>query len=180
MPMRKLYKTILGSIHYKEAWADEADCTYHWGVLGRKGKTKSIPIKRGETPEDAVNRALADALTDGYLEIPHDQHSHMVIQFKTDHEWGDSDDLEKRHMVDGLMDECLGWTGNGHCDGGDIGSGTINTFVFVVDAETATKTITSTLRSSGILNDALIALQNSDDEFEVVWPKNYDQPFSTI
>lgn len=35
------------------------------------------------------------------------------------------------------MDETLGWTGLGHCDGGSIGGGTMEVCCYVVDFEIA-------------------------------------------
>jgi hypothetical protein len=36
------------------------------------------------------------------------------------------------------MNECLGWTGNGSCDGGDIGRGKVNIINYVIDVKKAT------------------------------------------
>jgi hypothetical protein len=47
---------------------------------------------------------------------------------------GSTADLDKRVAVEELMNEGLGWTGLGHCDGGDIGSGTMKIFCYVADA----------------------------------------------
>jgi hypothetical protein len=39
------------------------------------------------------------------------------------------------------MSETLGWTGLGHCDGGSIGSGTMEVCCFVVDFELAKQVV---------------------------------------
>lgn len=44
------------------------------------------------------------------------------------------------------MDETLGWTGLGHCDGGSIGSGTMEVAVVVVDVDLAKRVIAADLR----------------------------------
>lgn len=38
-------------------------------------------------------------------------------------------DLEKRHELEDILNESLGWSGLGHCDGGSIGSGTMEVAV---------------------------------------------------
>jgi hypothetical protein len=43
------------------------------------------------------------------------------------------------------MDEALGWTGLGRCDGGSIGSGTMEVCCFVVDFEIARWVISADL-----------------------------------
>lgn len=45
------------------------------------------------------------------------------------------------------MNECLGRTGNGCCDGSDYGSGTLNIFTFTIDQELALTTIRAKLFS---------------------------------
>ncbi len=63
-----------------------------------------------------------------------------LIAFVLQYEYADDqleEALEKRYQVQEVMDEALGWSGNGHCDGGDIGSWTINIFIFVIDVDKA-------------------------------------------
>jgi len=38
--------------------------------------------------------------------------------------FGTVSDLDKRHKLEGVLNELLGWTGLGHVDGSSIGSGT--------------------------------------------------------
>lgn len=42
-------------------------------------------------------------------------------------------DLKKRTRLEDHLNELLGWTGLGHCDGGSIGSGTLEACCLVVD-----------------------------------------------
>ena len=46
------------------------------------------------------------------------------------------------------MNETLGWTGLGHCDGGSIGSGTMEACCFVVDFDIAKRVIEKDLAGS--------------------------------
>lgn len=86
-------------------------------------------------------------------------------------------------MID-LMNECLGWTGNGHCDGGDIGSGTINIFSYVIDPEIAAKTTIECLREENLLEGAIIAIrENIEQEVEeylVRWPESFKGEFFPV
>ena len=82
-----------------------------------------------------------------------------------------------RHGVEDILNECLGWTGNGHCDGGDIGSGTINAYSFVVDPYLAKDSIVNALKKHAIMAGAIIAIQRGED-YEVVWPEDFDGKFS--
>ena len=61
---------------------------------------------------------------------------------------GTPKDLEKRHALEERMNETLGWTGVGHCDGGSIGSGTMEVCCFVVDFDTAKRVIEEDLKGT--------------------------------
>jgi hypothetical protein len=171
----KLYKNVGGIVHYHEAWNDRNRVILHWGVLGRIGDKRIITVNKGETVESVVQRELAKPRRDGYQEIADDEHKLLVIQYKLQN-WGSVRDLEKRHEVEAVVNECLGWTGNGHCDGGDIGSGTINIFSYVIDPIVACKNIVMDLRDKGLPEGAVIAF--ADDDFKVLWPENHEGSLS--
>lgn len=78
--------------------------------------------------------------SEGYNEISIDEHSTVLIEYPIDG-MGTTQDLEKRYRLECRMNETLGWTGLGHCDGGSIGSGTMEVCCFVVDWQVAKKSL---------------------------------------
>jgi hypothetical protein len=62
--------------------------------------------------------------------------------------FGTEDDLNKRNRLMERMDETLGWTGLGNCDGGSIGSNTMEICAYVADFEIAEKTIQEDLKGT--------------------------------
>jgi len=58
---------------------------------------------------------------------------------------GTKEDVAKRHALEDRLNEALGWTGLGECDGGSIGSGTMEACCFVVDSEIAKRVIENDL-----------------------------------
>ena len=52
------------------------------------------------------------------------------------------------HELEDRMNETLGWTGLGNCDGGSIGSGTMEVCCFVVDFKTAKRVIEEDLKNT--------------------------------
>jgi hypothetical protein len=74
---------------------------------------------------------------------------------------GNSEDLDKRHRLQERMDETLGWTGLGHCDGGSIGSGTMEVCNFVVDYEIAKRVIEEDLSGTEFANFTRIYDENA-------------------
>ena len=65
---------------------------------------------------------------------------------------GSKHDVEKRTRLQDRMNETLGWTGLGHCDGGSIGSGTMEVCCFVIDFETAKTVIENDLEGTEFAN----------------------------
>lgn len=61
---------------------------------------------------------------------------------------GDVEDLDKRHRLEDKMNETLGWTGLGMCDGGSIGSGTMEVCCYVVDFDIAKRVIEEDLKGT--------------------------------
>ncbi|UOY93292.1 hypothetical protein MUG87_03965 [Ectobacillus sp. JY-23] len=69
------------------------------------------------------------------------------------------------------MNECLGWTGNGHCDGEDIGSGTINIFNFVIDVKKALRSTLNEFSQNNLLEGVKIACENAEGNYVLLYPE---------
>jgi hypothetical protein len=123
--------------------------------------------------EAAANQALPSS-----AELPDDEMDRIVIQYRIEGH-GNGQDHDKRVTVENLLEECLSESGLGNCDGGDIGSGTMNVFCFVSDTEKARESILQTLRNNGLLDGAVIQETVKGKE-KVVWPPDYVGEFSLI
>jgi hypothetical protein len=176
--MIKLYKRDGAQTRYWEAWSNAGIVIIHWGQLGDKGRVKQVRLKKGQKADSVIKEAARQFRGDGFRAIPTGKHAEVVVQYRTEG-WGSVKDLEKRHKIEDIFNECLGWTGNGHCDGGDIGSGSINIFSLVVDSELAKETIIAELKKKRLLKGAVIAVWE-DDDYTVVWPESYGSKFSIL
>jgi hypothetical protein len=105
----------------------------------------------------------------------------VVIQYRVKG-MGSAKDLGKADVIENLMNECLGWTGLGNCDGQDIGSGTLNVFCDVVDGALAESVVINCLHENGQLDGSVIARRerDGDEEFKVFWPKNFSGEFELM
>lgn len=65
---------------------------------------------------------------------------------------GAINDVEKRHRLEARLNETLGWTGMGMCDGGSIGSGSMEVCSYVVDFEVAKILIENDLAGTEFAN----------------------------
>jgi hypothetical protein len=112
--------------HYHEAWLDEDEneIVEHFGTLGTTGSTKIHTVNADLSEDDNIRGILAAAFADGFREMDDDEHAWLIVEYAID-DMGTVADLEKRHRLEDTLNEILGWAGLGHCDGGSIGSGTM-------------------------------------------------------
>lgn len=176
--MLKLYRTRSGVTEYWEAWITATDVTIHWGNVGEEGETRELPHEAGLHPSEMIKREAKSLRAAGFKpRMTKDLHS-IVIQYKVGGH-GTVNDRDRRVQVEERMNECLGWSGLGHCDGGDMGSGEMNVFCFVVDAAIAEKVIVNDLKEHGLLDGAVIA-QRIGDEAKVLWPHDFAGTFAIL
>jgi predicted DNA-binding WGR domain protein len=145
--MIKLYRKSEEGIHYWETWDHNGMHTVHWGKLGERGQSKELKSSLFRSATKAVQAQIEEKKAEGYQEIPVEEHHVSLIEYAVQG-MGTTTDLDKRHRLESRMDEILGWTGLGHCDGGSIGSGTMEVCCLVVDFETAVKVIAAELRDT--------------------------------
>lgn len=135
-----------------------------------------MSTRRGESPERAIAREADAPRRAGYSEIPLELHAQMIVQYRVGGH-GRAGDLEKLTIVEGVLNECLGWTGNGHCDGHDIGSGSMNAFCLVLDPVKACEAAVSALRAAGVFEGAVVA-NVAGDGFQVLWLCDFKGEFA--
>jgi hypothetical protein len=152
----------------------DGDGAYSYkGQVGASGAITRLPVS-GRIFDAMIEDEISEATADGYSELNEDELIWLVIQYNIDG-MGSEEDLDRRGRIEDIIQACLEHTGNGQCDGGDIGSGTMNVFVQVVNPEAAQKTIIESLGRFGFLDGATIAVRNQsngDDEYYVTWPRD--------
>lgn len=147
--MEKYYRrSSEGALEYWEYWAlPEGGFTVHQGRVGETGVAEDVA-----GPMDASIEAKR---REGFAPIDIDDHHLIVVEYKIDG-FGVAGDLEKRHALEEHLNETLGWTGLGQCDGGDIGSGMMAVFSFVVDYDIAERVLIADLESTPFADYARI------------------------
>ena len=145
--MIKLYKNVDGVFRYHEAWEDDGTITEHWGIVGERGESREHKMPKRMSEEAALLEVLKPALDDGYSALDEDEVRVLLIEFRVD-AMGSPSDLDRRHALQDRMNATLGWTGLGHCDGGSIGSGSMEVCCMVVDTDIATRVIQDDLKNT--------------------------------
>lgn len=145
--MLKLYKFTDTAKHYWETWEADGVHTVHWGELGTQGESKELLSTASQKAEDSIQSEIHRLVAEGYLPVEPEMQATLMIEYLVDG-MGSGTDLDKRNRLIDRMNETLGWTGLGHCDGGSIGSGTMEVCCIVVDFATAKKVIEDDLRDT--------------------------------
>lgn len=170
----KLYNVKNDTLQYWELWDVEEGIITHWGKLGNLGEYKVIKIKSSlieKTAKEKINKKLEE----GYFQLQERQLQNLIIQIPVEEKVLDKD-LKKREAIQNLVNECLGWTGNGHCLDADIGSGTINLFADVIEPYIACKSIIQLFEENNLKNNFIIALKKEAGH-AVLFPSNSTSDF---
>ena len=170
--MVKLYKKENGVTRYFEVWLnDEISLTTHQGILGDTGETEDVIYdEEGDLP---VDMAMAEIISKqkqlGYKEI--EELTELIIQYPKDESINKKVLSKKKTDLEALLNECLGWTGNGHCDGGDISSDALNLFCYVVDKDIAARSILEMLVEESCLDGVRIGYADEfSGEYKLLYP----------
>lgn len=174
--MLKLYKKEGDALRYWEAWVHEGKLTVHQGIVGEMGEDKETPLPADEDPDMAIAQAAEPLVDAGYDEPDLDAMAPLVIQYALQGK-GTGQDFERRHAVEELLTDVLGWTGNGEVEGGETQPGRMNVFCRVMDPEVAVRTIAEALDEEDLVEGALIALVPEGGEPRVLWPPGHSGSF---
>jgi hypothetical protein len=169
----KLYKKIDNKLAYWETWnTDEKTAIIHSGFLGEKGDAKYVNTKNHSDLKSSLNSQIIEKIKDGYQEIPLDTMFTLAITFKLK-SWGTPQDLTKREEYRNIITDNLGWTGNGRCDDGDIGSGEMTLYADVVDPYVAIQTIPKELSEKKVSEEYYFTISKGDKVIaEKILPDN--------
>lgn len=166
----KLYKKENDELFYFEFWIENEDrLIIHEGKLGEVGETRTINSDTSSLPLGVqLTQLRKDALRDGFYSI--DVFSELIVQYVLkDGELDESAEIQSD--LEDLMDDTLGWTGLGHCEGSDIEVNIINLFCNVIDKDIALKVFYEVFQDNDLLSSVNIVYANEKTgEFEQLYP----------
>lgn len=147
-----LYNKIDGKLHFWQTWDDKekSELIVSYGIIGTEGKYDIFDLVP-QTYED-IGDKIEQLAKEGYRPIDIDNHAILIVEYNVTGDFGTSEDLEKRHKLQDLLGEILGWTGLGNCDGGSVGAGTMEVCCYVVDFGIAKKVIEAKLKGTEFEN----------------------------
>lgn len=159
--MLKLYRFLDTKKEYWETWANEDGThTVHWGDLGSRGTTKTVKSSLVRKAEVTIQKEIDDLVSQGFMPVDLEEHYTVLIEYAIEG-MGSQADIDKRHRLEARMNETLGWTGLGYCDGGSIGNGSMEVCNFVVDLNLAISVIKNDLIGTEFANYTRIFDENT-------------------
>ena len=160
--MLKLYRLSELANEYWETWeAGTGEHIVHWGILGTRGMSRTIKSTFFRKASKTIQAEIDELIQQGYQPIPLEEQAILMIEYTVDG-FGSTSDLEKRHRLEDRMNETLGWTGLGACDGGSIGSNSMEVCNFVVHFEIAKRAIEDDLKGTEFENYTRIYDENAE------------------
>jgi hypothetical protein len=142
----KLYKRHDGRLLYREAWVDGEHVVEHVGIYGERGLTSQHEAPGPIRQREVMDAIAKDAKADGFNAVPEARLVGLLVS-KEISGAGTKSDLRQRHALEDFLNEVTGWRGLGYCDGGSIGSGSMEAFCLVVDYKIAAEVIERELAS---------------------------------
>lgn len=139
----KLYKREGDALSYWEAWESDEKIIVHQGRAGEDGEVEDL--KATKSAREKVEAERLRKTAEGYAPIPEEEMSELMIEYKVADDADHSDWLDE---LENLLDDTLGWTGLGYCDGNDPGEGILEVACLVVDFEMAKRVIEADLKGT--------------------------------
>jgi hypothetical protein len=147
----RLYNRGNGPFRYWTAWAINGRVIVHLGVVGSRGETRSIEVANGQDAAVVIERESAAPRAEGFTDLDLDPERQVVVACDTT--GYEPDEIAGTvKMLEDLCNECLGWTGNGYCDGPAYGRNRVSVFCPVVERDLAVETVIAALRAHGCDN----------------------------
>ncbi|MCX2451104.1 hypothetical protein OQX61_07450 [Pedobacter sp. PLR] len=148
----KLYKRVEDEILFWETWdIDDDNGAVNRGIVGQVGEYREVQSSILESFREKIQKEVDVVFENGYQEVDIEDHYTLLIEFIVDG-MGTPEDVEKRTRLQDRMNDFLGWNGLGHCDGGSIGSGTMEVCCFVINFDIAKRFIEENLLGTEFAN----------------------------
>jgi len=156
--MFKLYRQSGEGFYYHEAWPVEGFVVEHWGVVGERGQTSQHAARTRADQINTLGALKRKIETLGFKPIPLSRQVEIVVQHPI-LGMGSPQNLNQLNALEAFLNDRTGWLGLGHCDGGSIGSGTMEVSCSVVDGGIARAVLERELRASEFKDFAIFVAQ---------------------
>jgi hypothetical protein len=176
-PTVQLHKADGKSIHFWQIFASEPrTVVMGGGVVGHAGQYLQCGDEDPARLKKEYDNRIAEKRLEGYMEWV--EYSNMVLQLDATDGWGSDDDLNFRNEIWDHLEQHLFLTGNGHVEGGDVGSGTLNLFFRTISPDLAVVAIQTIFEEKEANRTYRIAIENAPGGTRVIYPEGGPEDFS--
>lgn len=157
---------------YQTIYTESRLIMQHQGIVGawvREEDVRQMRVSRFKRLGVQILQIVKELERQGYRELNETDYTKLIVQFPYD---GGQEvaAIERRHMMEEVIHDGLLHTGNGYCEGGDIGSGTTNIFYYVLDIEAAVALIFEEMKIRDVQGKPKIAIQEGET-YTVLYPE---------
>ncbi|TQR36729.1 hypothetical protein [Brevibacillus brevis] len=146
---------------YWEVWYEESEHLYtvHYGNVGEIGEYFAVVAEQIEGRPDEVLQSWTEEMKEqGYQVMKENDFHPMIIRFPHLRE----SEIEMRYLIEQLLDECLGKTGNGHSDGGEDSERTLAVICRVIDTKKAAAAVFEAMSCAKLGEGVSISIKQED------------------
>nr|WP_217366382.1 hypothetical protein [Brevibacillus sp. Leaf182] len=146
---------------YWEVWYEETEHLYtiHYGNVGEVGEHFAVVAEQIEGRPDEVLQSWTEEMKEqGYQVMKTNDFHPMIVHFPQLCE----SEIEMRYLIEQLLDECLGKTGNGHSDGGEDSERTLAVICRVIDTKKAAAAVFEAMSSAQLVQGFSISIKQED------------------
>ena len=157
---------------YQTIYTEERLIVQHQGIVGewvRAEDVREIRVSRFKRLGVQILQLIEKFERQGYRELNETDYRELIVQFSYEKDQEETA-LERRYMMEEVVNDGLLHTGNGYCEGGDIGSGTTNIFYHVLDVEAAIALIFEKMKARDVQDEPKIAVQEGET-YAVLYPQ---------
>lgn len=144
--MYKVHKRDGGQMFFHEVWEEDGVVIEHFGDVGEAGETVKHEIPERSDEDTVMESLMRPVVMKGFAEIEDEDLIRLNVEIEKSAQ-GDETDLARRHELEDRLDDLLGETGLGHCDGGETTGECMTVFCFVVDKLIAEEVVESEMGS---------------------------------
>ncbi|WP_144549670.1 hypothetical protein [Bacillus sp. X1(2014)] len=165
-----LIKQDVKEVLYWVIWRDRRILKVYSGTVGEVGRKNEILLSLSSEVKETLNKIVKEKINEGFRYIEEDDLTTLIVK-KCNKKDDDKIALKKQTYLKNVIDGILFWTGNGYCDGGEIGMEVSQIFNYVIDVEKAVQEIIEELENENLLEGVEISYFNSvKDEYITVYP----------
>jgi hypothetical protein len=160
----RMIKDISSAKFFSYSWVEPDKVFIQEGIVGEEFQLYEVVLTPEKQAHDVMKQIENTLLEQGFEYFDYEDYTNIIIRFALSTQgFGTKQDLIKKNEIEDILSACLRSTGNGDCDGSEIGNGELLIFCHVIDQQKAIGTIKKELKKHNLLQEAEITYSLNED-----------------